>query len=215
MKPAALLVAAALALPQHLPAQDGSAVIQRAAAVYQGLTAFQANFVQIIDDPMIGRFDSRGALVQSGSAKLAMRFTDPAGEAIIMDGRYIWLYTPSTTPGQVIRSFVPENPGFGPNVLGWILDRPAARYRITGARTDTLAGRTMDVVALTPSDWTLPFSEAVVWLDRADALPRRLEVTERSGARRILTFRDVQANPRLDSRTFAFEVPPGVRVVEQ
>lgn len=215
MRRAPLLLAAALAFPRLLPAQDGSAVIQRAAAAYQGLSAFRANFVQVIDDPMIGRFDSRGVLAQSGSARLAMRFSDPAGEAIIMDGRYIWLYTPSTAPGQVIRSPVPENPGFGPNVLGWILDRPAARYHITEARSDTLGGRTMDVVTLTPSDWTLPFSEAVVWLDRADALPRRLEVIERSGARRILTFSDVRSNPRVDSKTFAFEVPAGVRVVEQ
>jgi len=54
-----------------------------------------------------------------------------------------------------------------------------------------------------------------VWLDRADGLPRRLEITEHSGANRTLTLSKVQTNQRVPASTFQFDVPSGVRVVDQ
>ena len=35
--------------------------------------------------------------------RLAIRFTDPAGDAIIADGKAVWVYLPSSAPGQVIK----------------------------------------------------------------------------------------------------------------
>jgi outer membrane lipoprotein carrier protein len=144
-----------------------------------------------------------------------MRFSDPAGDAIVMDGEHIWVYTPSTTPGQVIRLVIPSDPTFGPNVLAWILTNPADRYRSRYIRSDAVAGRAMDVIGMTPVDASLPFTDAVVWLDRHDFLPRKLEVRERGGQRRVLTFFGVEVNRRSSSTLFRFEVPPGVRIVDQ
>ena len=80
-----LLVLAALALPGVLAAQDapGVATLERAARTYRGLTSLAADFRQVIDDPMIGLLESEGRVIQAGNDRLAMRFTDPAGEAII------------------------------------------------------------------------------------------------------------------------------------
>ena len=36
---------------------------------------------------MIGTYDSRGKLLQQGENKLSMRFTDPDGDAIIVNDR--------------------------------------------------------------------------------------------------------------------------------
>ena len=43
-----------------------------------------------------------------------------------------------------------------------------------------MGGRSMDVVQLVPAVPDLPFEQAVLWLDRADGMPRRLEITEHS-----------------------------------
>ncbi|MGH7590225.1 MAG: LolA family protein, partial [Gemmatimonadales bacterium] len=111
---AAVLAALSLLAPAvPVAAQDGVAVVRRAAAAYGALSAFQADFVQVIADPMIGTFTSKGRLTQSGTNKLAMRFTDPNGDAIVMDGKWIWVYTPSTTPGQVLRVAIAGGDGFG------------------------------------------------------------------------------------------------------
>jgi outer membrane lipoprotein carrier protein len=176
----------------------------------------RADFVQVIDNPMIDSAESRGTLVQAGNDKLAMRFSDPPGEAIVIDGQHVWVYTPSTTPGQVIRMGVPSGgPAYGYNMLAWLLDRPAERYSATYVRPDKLNGRAVDVVELVPAVPDLPFDRAIVWLDKEDGLPRRLEITEHSGATRTLTLSKMRVNQSVPDRTFTFEVPSGVRVVDQ
>jgi outer membrane lipoprotein-sorting protein len=54
-----------------------------------------------------------------------------------------------------------------------------------------------------------------VSLDKEDGLPRRLEITEHSGAIRTLTLSKVRTNRSVPEDTFVFKVPPGVRVIDQ
>jgi outer membrane lipoprotein-sorting protein len=214
-----LLVALALTLvPGLAPAQgqDAEAIVGRSSRVYRSLSSLTADFVQVIDNPMIDSAESRGTLVQAGSAKLSMRFTDPPGEAVVIDGQYVWVYTPSTVPDQVIRMRAPSGgPVYGYNLLAWFLDRPAERYEVKFLREDKIGTRAMDVVELTPAVPDLPFERAVLWLDREDALPRRLEITEQSGALRTLALSKLRVNRRVSDDTFRFKVPPGARVVDQ
>jgi outer membrane lipoprotein carrier protein len=208
------LLACLAVAPVH--AQDAGAVIGRAAKVYRSLASLQANFVQVIDNPMIDSAESSGTLVQAGPVKLAMRFTDPPGEAIVIDGEHVWVYTPSTVPGQVIRLGVPSGgPAYGYNLLAWFLDRPAERYKASYLRKERLNDRATDVVELVPAVPDLPFDKAVIWLDQESALPRRLEIHEQSGATRTLRLSKIRVNAQVPDRTFSFEVPRGVRVVDQ
>lgn len=212
---AALVAMLALAAPAH--AQDAAAVVGRSARAYQALSSLKADFEQRIDDPLIDTaLTSRGTLVQAGQSKLAMRFSSPAEDRIIIDGQYVWVYTPSTTPGQVLRLGLPSGgPVYGFNVLSWILDRPTERYRMQYLRADRLNGRAVDVVQLVPTIPELPFSRAIVWLDRDDALPRRLEITERMGGTRTIALSHLRVNDNVPDSTFSFKVPSGVHVINQ
>src|SRR3954471_20799495 len=125
-----IILALTLLSPSRGVAQDPQAIIGRAARVYRSLASLRADFVQVIDNPMIDSAESKGTLVQAGPAKLAMRFSDPPGEAIVIDGQHIWVYTPSTVPDQVLRLKAPNGgPVYGYNLLAWFLDRPAERYK--------------------------------------------------------------------------------------
>ena len=197
-------------------AQDAASIVGRSSRVYRSLSSLKADFVQVIDNPMIDSAESRGTLVQAGADKLSMRFRDPPGEAVVIDGQSVWIYTPSTTPGQVIRTTVPSGgPVYGYNMLAWLLDRPAERYTASYVRGEKLNGRVVDVVQLVPAVPDLPFDRAILWLDREDGLPRRLEITERSGALRTLTLSKMRVNQSVPASTFTFQVPSGVRVVDQ
>jgi outer membrane lipoprotein carrier protein len=201
-------------LPAH--AQNADAIIGRSARIYRSLSSLGADFVQMINNPMIDSSESRGTLVQSGPSKLAMRFTDPAGEAVVIDGQYVWVYTPSTTPGQVLRIRVPSGgPVYGYNILAWLLDKPAERYQASYVRADRINGQEVDVVQLVPAVPDLPFERAVVWLAKGDGLPRRLEISEHGGASRMLTLSGLRVNQSVSDKTFVFKVPDGVRVVDQ
>jgi outer membrane lipoprotein carrier protein len=197
-------------------AQDPTTLIRRASSVYRGLTSLQAEFVQVIEDAGLGdTLTTTGKLYQSGQNAFAMRFTDPPEEAIVIDGRYTWIYTPSTAPGQVIRMTVESDPVYGVNLLARLLDRPADRYAATWLRKDEVNGREVEVVAIVPRSANANFSRAVLWLDRDDALPRRIELDEAPGVRRILTLSRLRPNAPIARELFEFKIPRGVRVVVQ
>jgi outer membrane lipoprotein-sorting protein len=210
------IIAVALATVSPAQAQDAKELIGRAARVYRSLASLRADFVQVIDNPMIDSAESKGTLIQSGDAKLSMRFSDPPGEAIVIDGKHVWVYTPSTVPNQVIRLAAPSGgPVYGYNLLAWFLDRPGERYKASYVRSERLNGRPTDVIGLVPAVPDLPFTRAVIWLDREDALPRRLEIHEQSGATRTLRLFRLRVNEAVPKRTFVFKVPRGTRVVDQ
>jgi outer membrane lipoprotein carrier protein len=203
-------------VPPAAAQQDPLATVRRAGNAYRGLGSLQADFVQVIEDANVGdTLSSAGRLYQAGQNKFAMRFTDPPDEAIIIDGRHSWFYTPSTTPGQVIRMPMENDPVYGPNLLARILDRPGDRYETTWLRADTVAGRRVSVVSIVPRGTNVNFSRAVLWLDLEDALPRRIELTESPGVRRILTLSKIRPNATIAPEIFQFKVPNGVRVVDQ
>ena len=140
-----------------------------------------------------------------------MRFTDPPGEAVVIDGEHVWVYTPSTTPGQVLRTAVPSGgPVYGYNMLAWLLDRPAERYEAKYLREDKVGGRAVDVVELVPAVPDLPFERAVLWLDRAGwaAAPAR-DHRERAVRYADADALEAAGQSSVPDSTFEFEVPSG------
>ena len=213
---AGALVALVLLLSASpLRAQTAAAIIQRTADTYRQLTSLTAEFEQVVSSEMIGTFKSRGTLSQAGASRLSMRFADPPGEAIVIDGTSIWIYTPSTAPGQVLRLPIARASGYGVNLLAWLLDRPTERYSVTLVRQDEVSDTPVDVLQLTPVVEGLPFTSARLWLARSDALPRRVEVTEQSGNHRTLTLAHIRTNTTLPPGTFTFTPPKGVKVIDQ
>lgn len=216
MTPALFLL---VALHRNLQAPvDPGPALDRASAAYQTIRTLSAEFTQIVANPLLGSPDTtRGQLYQMRPNHFAMRFTHPRGDRIVADGRNLWLYTPSSTPGQVIRTGIPTTGTTGPNLIGQFVERPRERYRARYVRADSAVGggRVTDVVALVPRTTDLPYSEAVVWIDRKDGLVRRIEIEETSGQRRTLVFNKVVLNRGVPGREFTFSPPAGLRVVDQ
>ena len=205
-----------LAAPTPLAAQSDSAkaaaVLDRLSATFKNLKVLTADFVQIVQNPMTGAPDTtRGKLYQTPPNRFGMRFSVPRGDRIVADGRYLWVYTPSTTPNQVIRAQIPTGGAAGPNLMGQFADRPHERYRSRYVRADGGG----DVIALIPVEKDQPFQEAVLWVDGKDGVPRRLEFQESSGQRRVLILSGVVLNGDIPFREFTFSVPPGAQVVSQ
>ena len=201
--------------PDRPTSQDPWPILDHASTVDQGVRTLAASFVQIITNPMVGEPDTtRGRLFQQRPSRFAMRFTSPAGDRIVADGRYLWLYTPSTEPGQVIRSRIPQT-GTGPNLIGQFVERPRERYTARYVRADSGAAGWADVIALTPRVDSQAYSSAVIWVGRADGLVRRVDLVEASGQERSVRLSNLQANVVVPSKEFRFSAPRGVRVVDQ
>lgn len=206
-----------LATAPRLAAQDPGPILDRADSAYNAVHSFAADFVQIVTNPMIGAPDTtHGVLLQLRPNGFEMRFSVPKGDRIVADGRYLWLYTPSTTPGQVIRSAIPTTGTTGPNLIGQFVDHARVRYVARYVRADTLAPDSiLDVIDLKPKAPDQPYTEAVIWLSQADGLVRRLDITESSGQARTVLLSHVRVNQPLPPDAFRFSVPHRVRVIDQ
>lgn len=213
-----LALVACLVLPAALAAQTSSdpapEIVTRAARIYRGLSGLQADFRQKLEDKRLGDQSSKGTMYQTGT-KFAMRFSDPANEAIVVDGLKLWVYTPSDNPGVVLRYPAPSSPVYGYNILDWFLTSPLDRYRVTFVSTETINGRVADAVLLQPLvPGEFQFRRATLWFDRGDGLPRRIE-TDEGAQKRIVELTNLKPNGTFPASTFTFKVPSGVKVVDQ
>jgi outer membrane lipoprotein-sorting protein len=215
-----LALLAALLLPAigsaQVPASSDPApeIVTKAARIYRGLSGLQADFRQKLADKRLGDQSSKGTLYQSGN-RFAMRFSDPAGEAVVLDGSKLWVYTPSDNPGVVVRYPPPTSPVFGYNILDWFLKSPLDRYRVSFVKSETIDGRVTDAVQLQPLvPGEFQFRRATLWFDRTDGLPRRIQ-TDEGPQTRTVDLANVRTNGTFPTGIFAFKVPSGVKVVDQ
>jgi outer membrane lipoprotein carrier protein len=209
------VVLCSVAVPCPARAQDAGAILDRAVAAYGRVTSLRADFVQEVTDPMIGGNEpSRGEFLQQRPNRFAMRWTRPRGDLIVADGQYLWVYLPSSTPNQVIRSRLTGRGGESADVVAEFLDRPRERFTVAYVRGERVGGREADVVALTPRDRDAAYARVQVWVDRRDSLVRRVEITEASGAVRRLSFDRLRTNVAIPAATFVFRPPAGIRVVD-
>jgi outer membrane lipoprotein carrier protein len=196
--------------------QDPLPILDRASRTYDTVRTLTADFVQIVDNPLIGGPDTtRGKLFQRRPSYFAMRFTEPKGDRVVADGHRLWLYTPSSTPGQVIRTSIPGTGITGPNLIGQFVEHPRERYVARYLRADSLSKEPVDVIELIPRATDLPYSKSTVWISKKDGLVRRIDIEETSGQQRSIVLQRVAVNRPVGAREFRFSPPAGSRVVDQ
>ena len=208
------LFSLALALPAVAVAQSPEARVDRAASAYAKVKTARASFEQTLTNPLTGNTQTaRGEYVQQSPGKLAVTFTQPKGDRIVNDGRAVWVYVPSSAPGQVIKLSPTAGAG-SVDLLATFLIDPREKYAMTAAGTTTVGGRATHAVNLVPRQ-PMQFAKATVWIDDADATLRQFEVTDNMGLVRRVRITKLKLNGPVDGKAFAFTPPPGVKVYDQ
>jgi outer membrane lipoprotein carrier protein len=211
----AALVALLLA-PLPLVAQDAPTALARAERAYRALRTLRAEFEQTITNPMLGAPEtSRGTLYLAPPDRFAMLFTEPVGDRIVVDGTWLWAYTPSSVPGQVIRQPVPTAGATTPNLFAQFVDRPLERYAATYDGVGVVAGDSVDLVTLVPNSADPPFRRATIAIARDTGWLRQVAITELSGQRRTLVLTTFSPNVPVPPAEVSFAVPRGVKVITQ
>jgi len=201
--------------PMGLRAQESRALdaLELAAARYRSAPTLCADFVQELTVPLLGEERTgRGHLCQAQPDLFAMRFSDPDGDLVVVDGTWVWLYTPSLDPTQVFRFSMTEAPqGF--DFHREFLERPAERYEVTWEAEDEVEGGTADRIRLVPLTPDASYDAAVVWVDRRQHLLRRVRVEEENGSVRTVTLDNVRLGASAPDGWFTFTPPAGAQVI--
>ena len=212
-----LLAAAAtlVTLATPLQAQTAEAVIDRAVTAYKTIRTMRGSFEQTLRNQLTGSvMTARGDFEQQLPDRISVRFTDPKGDRIVVNGTTAWLYLPSTNPGQVYK--VPAAAGGGSlNLTEQFLKAPAARFTMTSVGPATVGDRATHAVTLVPKTPIPEFTQATVWIEDTTGLIRQFEITERSGLVRRIRLLDARVNAAVDPASFSFTPPKGVQIVDQ
>lgn len=208
------MVAVAFAIPATVPAQSAEAIIDRAVSAYSGLNSMRAEFRQTLTNPLTGSTQTTtGEIIRRKPNLMSIRFDN--GDRVAADGSTLWVYLPSSVPGQVIR--VPYTGGNAGSVdpADQFLDSPRTRFTITPAGAATIGGRATSVLNLVPKRRNDAVKRAKLWIDDKDYSVRQFEVESANGLKRKVVVTRFTANPQLDRSKFRFTVPRGAKVVDQ
>lgn len=214
--PAIPAIAAAIALAATTASAQtpADAALDRAVAAYHNVQTVRAAFDQSLSNPITGRSSqAKGELLVKRPGRISVRFTQPSGDRIVSDGKYVWIYLPTSAPGQVMRAHADASEGTGMDVSTELLTAPRTKFDVSDAGAATVNGRATRVVVLTPRA-ARNYTRARLWIDDADGIVRQLELTENSGVVRTITFRTIQLNAKVPASAFKFEVPKGAKVYD-
>ncbi|MFQ5746360.1 MAG: outer membrane lipoprotein carrier protein LolA [Gemmatimonadota bacterium] len=195
---------------------DIESVLERAERVYRSLESLRATFDQTIEVPLLGRSRSgTGTWYQKGRGRFKMDFRDPEGDLIVADGSHLWLYYPSTHPGQVIRSGIDANvTGSGMvDLQGRIFEEAHDGYVAEDGGVEDVAGTRTRLIVLTPTGAS-PYERVRVWVGVESSLVRKFEIRERNETVRTVILRDLEPNAAIPDSVFRFTPPADADVFE-
>lgn len=208
-------MALAVVGPSSAVAQAGNAAYDRAAKAWSAQRSLAATFEQRITNPLLGRtLTSKGTFQQVRPNKVAITFTDPPGDRIVNDGKSLWVYLPSSTPGQVLKLPGNSDGAVVVDLLGQLLEAPTKSFTISGGEAVTIEGRTTRRVQLVPrTAGSVPFQKATLWLDEKEPRPVRVQVLDPQGVDRTITLTSWSPNTKIDAKAFKFSPPKGTKVL--
>lgn len=199
-----------------LGAQQPEATLKRAIAAYNGAASISVQFNQTVTNPLTSRsLTTSGELVRKLPNLLSISFSGKDPDRIVSDGSELWVYLPSTAPGQVIR--IPAalgKSGMLIDPMGQILSAPVGSYTVSDAGTATIRGRATHAITLAPKSSASLFTSATLWIEDSTGLVWQLESTEPSGLVRKVTVTKFSTNVSIPRSTFQFTPPPNVRVID-
>jgi outer membrane lipoprotein carrier protein len=215
MKKLTYLVAFAVAvLPIGASAQSADAIIDRAVAAYARLNSMRAEFRQTLTNPLTGNSQTTNGVILRKKPNL-LSITFDSGDRVAADGATLWVYLPSSVPGQVMKMPYTGSNASSVDPAEQFLNSPRTRFTVTSSGTATVAGRPAHAVMLVPKRANPNFTSAKVWIDDNDSSIRQFDVETANGLTRHVVITSFTANPALNRSSFRFAVPKGAKIVDQ
>jgi len=194
--------------------QDANEILARVEQTAAGVRTLEADFVQTLHVPLLNTDrTSTGKLYQRKPDRFLMKFTEPAGDVMVADGRHFWIYYPSSDRTQVVRTSIAEG-GEQADFQRQFLSDATERFVATLNGVETVGGRSTYALTLVPKR-NSPYKVIRIWVDREDNLVRRFEMTEENDSVRRVELRNLKVNQPVSDALFTFTPPAGTQVIDQ
>lgn len=205
-----LLLAAVLALPAAAQ-QDAKAgkILDLMSAKYQALQAFQATFTQTLENPKAKvKQNINGDIVVSGQ-KFRLKIS---GQEVINDGKTTWTYLKSENEVNISDSD-PETQEMTPSQIYTMYKKG---YKYAYVQQVQEGGEVLDVIELSPENRQNDVFKVRMKVRKKDTSLKSWQMFKKSGNQYTYYIKKFQANPPINTTTFAFDKAQykGVKVVD-
>lgn len=218
-KSRAWLVVAMIAVggvsPVDAQAQNrGLQILDRAAERYRSVATLCADFTQHLSVPLLGNERTgTGRLCQGRPNLFAMRFNDPDGDLIVVDGDFAWVYFPSNDARTVLKTSAERSAG-GRDFHREFLEEPETKYEVEYEAAESVEGHWTHRMRMIPKGQA-SYRAAVVWIDDGEPVLRRLRLEESNGNVRTITLANVGFGVEPGAGWFRFTPPDGALVIQR
>lgn len=212
-RPTVVLLAMTCVAAAELRAQDqGLDILHTAAERYESVATLCADFSQHLEVPLLNsERTGTGRLCQGRPNLFAMRFDDPAGDLVVVDGDFAWVYFPSSDARTVIKTSADHSAG-GQDFHREFLVDPEAKYEVEYEGADETAGHATYRLRMIPRG-PASYRVAIVWIDQGAPVLRQLRLEEENGSVRTVTLTDVGFGADPGDGWFSFTPPEGALVL--
>jgi outer membrane lipoprotein carrier protein len=201
-------------------AQSVDDILTKARAAYDHVNTVRASFEQTLTSGLTGdTSNARGEMLQLRPNRLSVKFTEPAGDRIVADGTWLWVYAPSATPNQVVKMPLAgngedDNETAAVDFVREFIESPRTRFTVSPGPADTVLSHKAHVLVLVPKK-PGQYTKATVWVDDDDGVVRQFEVVDGTGSTRRIRFTKLAFNVPIDKSEFSYTPPNGVKVVDR
>jgi outer membrane lipoprotein-sorting protein len=201
--------------PGGVEAQDrGLDILHGAADRYESVETLCADFTQILLVPLLRtERTGSGRLCQGRPNLFAMRFEEPQGDLIVVDGAFAWVYFPSSDAKTVLKTTADRAAG-GRDFHREFLVDPETKYDVTYEDSEVVDGHSTHRIQMRPK-LASSYRIATVWIDDGAPVLRRLQLEEENGNIRTITLTEVGFGEDPGSGWFAFTPPEGTLVMQR
>ncbi len=214
-----LLLVPFVSTPRSLHGQDSQAyrVLYAASDRYYGVETLCADFHQVVEVTLLRQTrSSEGAVCLQQPDRFAMRFSDPEGDLVVVDGEFAWTFYPSQDDMQVL-CFPAEGAGVGFNFYENLLADPRGRFEAVHEGREPMGEGLSHKITLKPRETEglrpAGFRSAVVWFDVDSYLITAVDIHDTNETMRRLRFSDIRVDIEVPDEVFRFVPPEGARVV--
>lgn len=200
-----LILAAAPLLAQDFNLPE---TLERVEKRYNNARTIQVGFEQTYSAPGRPRRSESGMLYLRKPGRMRWDYSNPAGKVFLSDGKYIYLYSPSTNRVEKTLAKATDDLRAPLAFLLGKLDfsRDFREFRLRREGEDTY------IAALPKSD-KAPY-QRVDFVVTPDYHIRRLIVVSHDGSQMDFRFEGERINPSLNANLFVFKVPEGAELIE-
>lgn len=197
------------------PAKDDANVwagkVQKA---YEGVKDFSARFEQDVTVKGASAAPSTGTIAVQKPGKMRWEFETPEKKSFVSDGKTMWMYDAAENQVIVNENMAATTSVTALNFLeGFGKLREEFAVSLATPRKNA-ADPSAAFLSLRPKDEAdVQFTEIVLGIDRKTSLAAEVWLVDSLGNETHLVFKDRKVNPKLDPKTFVFEIPKGAEVI--